>query len=254
MCKRASPLTGTLVCRVVCLRFAWHFNSPAPSTAVRHDIAALLNARPATDVPSNWPSSGTICFNDVEMRYRPELDPVLRGVTFRAEGGHTVGVRVGVVGGIVVPWRCAVGCGGFLWPSAAIAWMPCNWCAWLWLCVALCINTQVIGRTGAGKSSLLGTLFRIVELSGGTIEVAFSHTPHTPSMPLTAMPASAIALQIDGVDISKVGLRTLRSRLSIIPQDPVLFSGTVRDNLCPVDVRAAPATGCVGPGLLSHVA
>jgi ABC-type multidrug transport system fused ATPase/permease subunit len=69
----------------------------------------------------------------------------------------------------------------------------------------------VVGRTGAGKSSLLTALFRLVEIEGGCVT-------------------------IDGVDLSKIGLSDVRGRpngISIIPQDPFLFAGTMRECLDP---------------------
>ncbi|KAG0053496.1 hypothetical protein BGZ83_000977 [Gryganskiella cystojenkinii] len=66
----------------------------------------------------------------------------------------------------------------------------------------------IVGRTGAGKSSVTMALFRIIEATGGSIS-------------------------IDGIDISTVGLTELRSRLTIIPQDPFLFGDTIRTNMDP---------------------
>ncbi|KAG0501841.1 hypothetical protein HPP92_001913 [Vanilla planifolia] len=107
--------------------------------------------------PPGWPSSGIIEFQDVVLRYRPELPPVLHGISFSILASDKVGI---------------------------------------------------VGRTGAGKSSMLNALFRIVELERGRI-------------------------LIDDYDISKFGLWDLRKVLGIIPQSPVLFSGTVRFNLDP---------------------
>ncbi|XP_020586974.1 ABC transporter C family member 2-like [Phalaenopsis equestris] len=107
--------------------------------------------------PPGWPSSGTIDFQDVVLRYRPELPPVLHGISFRIAASEKIGI---------------------------------------------------VGRTGAGKSSMINALFRMVELERGTI-------------------------LIDDCDVSKFGLWDLRNVLGIIPQSPVLFSGTVRFNLDP---------------------
>jgi len=111
------------------------------------------------DPSPSWPNTGKVRFENVQMRYRPGLPLVLRGLTFEVQPGQKVGI---------------------------------------------------VGRTGAGKSSLFVALYRLVELNGGKIV-------------------------IDGVNCAEIGLWTLREKLSIIPQDPVLFRGTIRFNMDPFD-------------------
>ena len=90
----------------------------------------------------------------------------------------------------------------------------------------------ICGRTGAGKSSLLLALFRMVEPASGGIIVSTA-TSNRPVATLSS-DAERCCHQIDGVDINQISLKNLRSRMSIIPQDPVLFSGDVKFNLDPL--------------------
>ncbi|XP_033217281.1 probable multidrug resistance-associated protein lethal(2)03659 isoform X2 [Belonocnema kinseyi] len=98
----------------------------------------------------------------------------------------------------------------------------------------------IVGRTGAGKSSLLSALFRLAYLEG--------------------------EIYIDGIPTSSLGLHDLRSKISIIPQEPVLFAGTLRKNLDPFDeysddtlwhalaeVELNQVVIDMGPGLSMHV-
>lgn len=70
------------------------------------------------------------------------------------------------------------------------------------------MKVGIVGRTGSGKSTIAQTLSRLLELEGGNIK-------------------------IDNVDIRKVGLKHLRQKVTMIPQDPSLFKGTLRYNIDP---------------------
>lgn len=146
---------------------------------------------------ASWPAAGSIELKNVVLKYRPELPAVLNDLTMKVRPGE----KIGIVG------RSA----------SFLRWV---------MRVGLAYSAAFILRTGAGKSSIMTALFRLVELTSGSIV-------------------------IDGVDISQVGLDDLRNGLAIIPQDPllctqsyscfvcspvadmVLVSGTLRSNLDP---------------------
>ncbi|KAI5958337.1 YBT1 [Candida theae] len=73
-----------------------------------------------------------------------------------------------------------------------------------------CHKVGIVGRTGAGKSTIITAFFRFLDPESGLIK-------------------------IDGVDITSIGLRRLRQAITIIPQDPTLFAGTIRSNLDPFE-------------------
>uniref|UniRef100_A0A8B9LV34 ABC-type glutathione-S-conjugate transporter n=1 Tax=Astyanax mexicanus TaxID=7994 RepID=A0A8B9LV34_ASTMX len=110
-------------------------------------------------LPSAWPQTGSIEFQQYGLQYRRGLDWALKEITLNVQEREKVGI---------------------------------------------------VGRTGAGKSSLALGIFRILEAAKGEI-------------------------YIDGVNIAQIGLQDLRSRITIIPQDPILFSGSLRMNLDPFD-------------------
>ncbi|XP_069467621.1 ATP-binding cassette sub-family C member 2 [Ambystoma mexicanum] len=128
---------------------------------VENEAQWVTDQRP----PENWPDKGEIQLIDYKVRYRPELDLVLHGISCDIQGNEKIGI---------------------------------------------------VGRTGAGKSSLTNCVFRIIEAAGGK-------------------------MLIDGIDIATIGLHDLRQRLTIIPQDPVLFSGSLRMNLDPFNVYSDEA-------------
>ena len=115
---------------------------------------------PETKPNASWPAEGAVEFVNYQTRYRPDLEPVLRNLSFKIKAQEKVGI---------------------------------------------------VGRTGAGKSSLALAMFRGLEADQGKIV-------------------------IDGVDIGTIGLQDLRENLTIVPQDPTLFTGTIRSNLDPFEL------------------
>ncbi|XP_060080895.1 ATP-binding cassette sub-family C member 5-like [Ylistrum balloti] len=162
-----AALSYTLCVRVVSsmqfiVRVANETESRFTSVERIHDYESNIETEEdsASVIPDeSWPQDGRLIFSNVMMRYRKDMDPVLRNISFDIKPKQKVGI---------------------------------------------------VGRTGAGKSSLATALFRLCELSEGHIS-------------------------IDGMDIAHIPRKTLRSRLATIPQDPVLFTGTLRYNLDPFD-------------------
>lgn len=159
------------------------------------------------NLPDGWPGEGRIEFMNFSARYRQGMELIIKDISFEVLPGEKIGI---------------------------------------------------VGRTGAGKSSLTLALFRIIEAANGPWERRLLQSSTGPeitkeadaTLDLSTIEKSigqvekmnkdeskegdtAGMVLIDGIDIATVGLEHLRRHLAIIPQDPILFAGTVRDNLDP---------------------
>jgi len=126
------------------------------------NIEQEQSAEDPTELPKDWPESGSIEFDDVTIMYKGETVPALNGVSLKIEDGGKVGV---------------------------------------------------VGRTGSGKTSLCNVLYMLYPLEKGKILV-------------------------DSRDIAEISIGRVRRSMAIIPQDPVLFTGTLRFNLDPEGVHS----------------
>jgi ABC-type multidrug transport system fused ATPase/permease subunit len=112
---------------------------------------------------AGWPRSGSVELRNFSVKYRLDLDYVLRNISFKLESGEKLGI---------------------------------------------------LGRTGAGKSTLISSMYRYFSNFEGDV-------------------------LIDGVPIKTIDVQHLRSALTIIPQDPILFNATIRKNIDPSDRHTA---------------
>ncbi|KAF9165612.1 Multidrug resistance-associated protein 1 [Actinomortierella ambigua] len=161
-------------------------------------------------LPDQWPQRGHVEFRNYSTRYREGLELVVKNISFQVQPGEKIGI---------------------------------------------------VGRTGAGKSSLTLALFRIIEAAnsawakataanyaselngtvgsqkGGESQVGDKEGSGqlVTDLEQVATEEDGGSIWIDGVDIATVGLHFLRQHLAIIPQDPTLFAGTLRENLDPFD-------------------
>ncbi|KAF9972815.1 Multidrug resistance-associated protein 1 [Actinomortierella ambigua] len=147
-------------------------------------------------LPDQWPQHGHVEFRNYSTRYREGLELVVKNITFEVQPGEKIGI---------------------------------------------------VGRTGAGKSSLTLALFRIIEAANSVWAkaVAANYTTCLDGSEKQDSKEAVVNLEqvtveedggsiwIDGVDIATVGLNFLRQHLAIIPQDPTLFAGSLRENLDP---------------------
>ncbi|KAJ3018211.1 ATP-binding cassette sub- C member 8 [Thoreauomyces humboldtii] len=131
------------------------FNAVERLDHYAHELPAESKQLDAEGTPKDWPRSGDIVFESVQLGYSAIAKPVVQDLSLTIASGEHLGV---------------------------------------------------VGRTGAGKSTLMLSLFRIIEPQAGRIFIA-------------------------GTDISSLSLQTLRTGITIIPQEPVLFSGSFRYNL-----------------------
>lgn len=130
-----------------------------------------------------WPVQGVVEFHNVTMRYISTLPPALNHISFTIQGGMQVHV---LLSGQHFINRLEFVC---LVKETNLFIFP--------------YQVGVIGRTGAGKSSILNALFRLTPVCSGEI-------------------------MVDGININHLPIRELRSRLAVVPQSPFLFQGSLR--------------------------